>query len=155
MAVSTAAASLIYSGNANAAQELVSLAEGDNRIGVIASLFVPALAWVGFNMLQPILNQAGLEAHMLNDLSDMSNTLHGFLQLDKMTEKKDSAKRSITAAIGLGAAASLLLAENADAATEVAQLAASDNRVGVIATLFVPALGWVGFNMLQPAKNQV
>jgi photosystem II PsbY protein len=78
-----------------------------------------------------------------------------FSQLDRMAEKKDSAIRSVSAAVGLSAAASLLLAENADAASEVAQLAASDNRVGVIATLFVPALGWVGFNMLQPLLNQV
>jgi hypothetical protein len=49
----------------------------------------------------------------------------------------------------------MMLAQNAEAATEVAQLAASDNRVGAIATLLVPALGWVGFNMLQPALNQL
>ena len=81
-------------------------------------------------------------------------------QLDRMSDIKDSSdpsskKRGIAAAVGLGAAASMLLAENAEAAMEVAQLAASDNRGAILATLFVPALGWVGFNMLQPTLNQV
>ena len=58
VAVSTATASLLYSGNAMAAQEMVSqIAESDNRLGVILTLFVPALGWVGFNMLQPLTNQ--------------------------------------------------------------------------------------------------
>jgi hypothetical protein len=52
-------------------------------------------------------------------------------------------------------AAPLLMTGNALAATELAQLAASDNRVAIIGTLFVPVLGWVGFNMLQPALNQL
>jgi hypothetical protein len=64
-------------------------------------------------------------------------------------------RRGVVGAAGLGAAAMLLLAQNAEAATEVAQLAASDNRVAIIGTLFVPVLGWVGFNMLQPALNQL
>jgi hypothetical protein len=62
---------------------------------------------------------------------------------------------SIATAVGLGAAASMLLAQNADAATQVAELAGGDNRVGTIALLFLPALGWVGFNMLTPLQNQV
>ncbi len=41
------------------------------------------------------------------------------------------------------AAATLLAAGNASAAQEVAQLAGSDNRVGIIATLFLPVVGWV------------
>ena len=36
------------------------------------------------------------------------------------------------------------------------QLAAGrDNRVFIIATLFVPVVGWVGFNILGPALNQL
>ena len=66
-----------------------------------------------------------------------------------------SKRRGVASAVGMGAVLSMLVAENADAATEVAQLAASDNRIGAIATLFVPAVGWVLFNMLQPTLNQV
>jgi len=51
-------------------------------------------------------------------------------------------------------AASWAMAGNASAATELAQIAASDNRVAILGTLFVPALGWVAFNMLQPTLNQ-
>ena len=73
-----------------------------------------------------------------------------------MADDRDSAQRSFVSAIGMGAAAaSLFAAQNAEAATQVAQIAESDNRLGVILTLFVPALGWVGFNMLQPLTNQV
>ena len=84
------------------------------------------------------------------------------LQLNKALEDKDAAdptptkkKRSIASAVGLGAAASMLMVQNAEAATQVAQLAESDSRVAVIGTLFLPVLGWVGFNMIQPALNQV
>ena len=58
------------------------------------------------------------------------------------------------AGLGLGAALSMLSVEGANAATELAQIAASDNRVAILGTLFVPALGWVAFNMLQPTLNQ-
>lgn len=37
---------------------------------------------------------------------------------------------------------------------QVAQLA-GDNRLGVIALLFVPVVGWVGFNILGPLLNQL
>ena len=50
--------------------------------------------------------------------------------------------------------ATLLAAGNAQAATEVASLAAGDNRVGLLATLALPAAGWVLFNILGPLKNQ-
>ncbi len=43
--------------------------------------------------------------------------------------------------------APFLASGSAHAVSEVAQLAASDNRVGIIATLFLPALGWVAFNI--------
>ena len=48
-----------------------------------------------------------------------------------------------------------MAAGNAQAASEVAQLAAGDNRVGIIATLALPALGWVAFNIAGPALNQL
>ena len=43
----------------------------------------------------------------------------------------------------------------ADAANQIAEVAgAGDNRAAIVATLFVPALGWVAFNILGPALNQ-
>ena len=39
--------------------------------------------------------------------------------------------------------ASMMAAGNANAAVEVAQLAAGDNRFGIIAFLFLPVVGWV------------
>ena len=35
----------------------LQIAEGDNRFGIIVSLFVPVLGWVAFNALGPGLNQ--------------------------------------------------------------------------------------------------
>jgi photosystem II PsbY protein len=138
-----AAATLFAAENADAATELAQLAASDNRAGILATLFVPALGWVAFNILGPLGNQ-------LNRMSD---------KLDEPAPKKSGTaklrKRSVPAAIGLGAAVTLLAAENADAATELAQLAASDNRAGILATLFVPALGWVAFNILGPLFNQL
>lgn len=50
---------------------------------------------------------------------------------------------------------SFLAAGNANAAVEIAQLAGSDNRVGILATLFLPAIGWVLFNIgaLRPGSQ--
>ncbi|GIL53267.1 hypothetical protein Vafri_8914, partial [Volvox africanus] len=133
-ALTTVASSWMVAGNANAATELATLAASDNRIGIIATLFVPALGWVAFNIL------GSLQA-----------------QLDQMDAKNDAPKRkrAVPAAIGLGAAASLLAAQSAEASTELATLAASDNRIGIIATLFVPALGWVAFNILGSLQAQL
>ena len=57
------------------------------------------------------------------------------------------AARGLAAGLGL-AAAMTVAASSADAATSVGDLAASDNRLGIILALFLPALGWVAFNML-------
>ncbi len=57
-------------------------------------------------------------------------------------------KKGIAAGLGLSAA-TLFAASNAEAATQLYQLAESDNRVGIIGLLFLPVLGWVGFNILQ------
>ena len=61
---------------------------------------------------------------------------------------------SLAAGLGLGTAL-LLASEKADAAQEISQLAASDNRLGIIATLFLPVVGWVLFNIGGPALNQL
>ena len=57
-------------------------------------------------------------------------------------------------AVGLSAAA-LLAAQQADAASEVSELAAGDNRFGIILVLGLPVIGWVLFNILGPAKAQL
>ena len=56
-------------------------------------------------------------------------------------------KRSVAAGLGLGAA-TLLAAQSADAATEIATVAASDGRAGLLFLPLLAALGWVGFNIL-------
>lgn len=53
------------------------------------------------------------------------------------------------------ATATLLAAGNAQAASEVATLAAGDNRFGTLTLLALPALGWVAFNIGGPALNQL
>ena len=66
------------------------------------------------------------------------------------------ANRTRGAAVGVGLGAALLLAsQKADAAQEVAQLAAGDSRFAIIATLFLPVIGWVLFNIGGPALNQL
>ena len=52
-------------------------------------------------------------------------------------------------------ATSLLAVRNADAASEVTQLAAGDNRFGIIAILGLPVVGWVLFNIAGPALAQL
>jgi hypothetical protein len=78
--------------------------------GTISLLFIPALAWVGFNMLGPLNNQ-------LNRMNELAS--------DSAPRGK---RRGIAGAVGLGAALSLAAAQQADAATELAQLAGSDGR---------------------------
>jgi photosystem II PsbY protein len=122
--LTVAAATLLAAGNAQAAQEIANLAANDNRLGIIATLFLPVVGWVGFNIFGPAKNQ-----------------------LDNMS-------RVVAVSAGLSAAA-LVAAPRSDAAQEALQLAASDNRLGIIATLFLPVVGWVLFNIFGPAKNQL
>lgn len=68
-------------------------------------------------------------------------------------ENVKSAK-GLIGALALGAAGSMLTAGQADAAQEVAQLAA-DNRPLVLLVVLGPAIGWVLFNILQPALRQL
>jgi photosystem II PsbY protein len=63
------------------------------------------------------------------------------------------SKRSVTIGAGLGLA-SLLIAGGADAAQEIATTA-GDSRLGSLLLLFLPVLGWVGFNILGPASKQL
>lgn len=126
------AASMFAAGNADAAQEMGQLAAGDSRVLVIATLFVPIIGWVLFNIGGPALNQF------------------------QETAAKNSSSTKRRSVIGVTAlsAASLMAAQSADAANEVSQLAAGDSRILVIATLFVPIIGWVLFNIGGPAFSQ-
>ena len=58
-------------------------------------------------------------------------------------------------AVGLAAAGSLLAGQSADAAAEVAELAAGDNRFLIIATVLLPVVAWVLFNISGPALAQL
>jgi photosystem II PsbY protein len=113
-ALSAVASSWMFSGQAQAAVELANVAASDNRLATISLLFLPAIGWVAFNILQPAFNQ-----------------------LNRMNEIKEEAasassggrkKRVLAGAVGMGAALSMMAAQQADAATELSQLAASDNR---------------------------
>ena len=64
--------------------------------------------------------------------------------VDSSQNKK---KRSVAAGMGLGAA-SLLATQSAEAAQQVADLAAGDNRLAIFAGLALPAIGLVLFNIL-------
>eukprot|EP00798_Chlamydomonas_sp_ICE-L_P026598 gene26598-18380_t len=132
VALTTVASTMLVAGNAMATTEIVQLGGLDPRVTAIASIFVPALGWVAFNALQPLMNQ-----------------------VSQMDDDNRSSKRSIAVGSGLGVAATLLVAEQAQAASEVAQLGGLDPRVAAIGSIFVPALAWVAFNALQPLLNQV
>ena len=69
-----------------------------------------------------------------------------------MDKKK---KRSVAAGLtGLTAAGLLAAPEHADAAAQAfVQLA--DGRPLLFAGIFLPVVGWVAFNILQPALRQV
>ncbi|CAI5506029.1 unnamed protein product [Closterium sp. Naga37s-1] len=125
-ALGLGAAGLLAAPHAEAAQQIAELADSDNRAGALLIVLLPALGWVLFNILQPALNQ-----------------------LNKMKGKK-----SVVGALGLGAAG-MLVAPHAEAAQKIAELADSDNRAGALLIVLLPALGWVLFNILQPALNQL
>jgi hypothetical protein len=86
------------------------------RLGTISLLFLPVIGWVGFNILQPALNQLNRQ----NEIKEEAVAATG--------RSSGRKKRGVAGAVGLGAALSLFAAQNADAATELSQLAASDNR---------------------------
>ncbi|MCO5548952.1 hypothetical protein L7F22_002416 [Adiantum nelumboides] len=123
-----------------AVQEMASLADGmqaatssDARGLLLVAALVPALGWVLFNILQPALNQ-----------------------LDRMKTSK-----GIAAAVGLGSAAAsgaAFFPLRSEALQEISSIAASsdnDSRGILLLGVLIPAVGWVLFNILQPALNQV
>jgi len=77
----------------------------------------------------------------------------------KLQEKRDEEVRDVATTARLGAAATMMTAAVAPlpavaAVNEVAAVA-GDNRALFLLGLFVPAIGWVGFNILNPALRQV
>ena len=60
-----------------------------------------------------------------------------------------------TAALS-SAVGTFLAAGNVSAAQELANaVAKTDNRFAIVATVALPVLGWVGFNIFGPATNQI
>ena len=57
-ALTSAVGAFLAAGNVSAAQEIADIAaQSDNRFGILATLALPALAWVGFNIFGPALTQ--------------------------------------------------------------------------------------------------
>ena len=143
-AAAAAAATLLAAGNATAATEVATLAAGDSRLLIIGTLFLPVIGWVAFNILGPALNQ--LQAQAAKNA--------GAASAPAKKAPFGKKKRGVAAGLGL-TAATLFAASAADAATDVATLAAGDGRAGAIALLLVPLLGVVALNIGQPALNQL
>ena len=66
-ALAGVAGQMLMAGQASAAQEVAAMA-GDNRTGILLTLFVPAVAWVLFNIAGPALNQ-------VNNMSDKNKAV--------------------------------------------------------------------------------
>ncbi|KAL6779406.1 PSBY1 [Auxenochlorella protothecoides x Auxenochlorella symbiontica] len=125
--------SLLSASPAHAVSEVAQLADG--RASLLGLLLVPVLGWVLFNIGQPALNQL----KQIND-SKSGNT-------------PGRKRRSVVGAAGIGTALALAMAQSADAVSEIGQLA--DGRGNLFLLPLFPALGWVLFNIAQPAKNQL
>ncbi|CAL5009722.1 unnamed protein product [Urochloa decumbens] len=108
-------------------------AGSDNRGTLLLFVVAPAIGWVLYNILQPALNQ-----------------------LNRMRSQ------AVIAGVGLGAAAAAGMACAPEASAAVQDLAAvaaaapaDDNRGLLLLIVVAPAIGWVLFNILQPALNQL
>ncbi|OEL33906.1 hypothetical protein BAE44_0005075 [Dichanthelium oligosanthes] len=126
---------LASSDAALAAQRVADVAAdagSDNRGQLLLFVVAPAIGWVLYNILQPALNQ-----------------------LNRMRSQ------AVIAGVGLGAAAAagMACAPEASAVQDLAALAAAapadDNRGLLLLIVVTPAIGWVLFNILQPALNQL
>lgn len=97
---------------------------------MLALLFIPALGWVAFNILQPALNQLNRQNEIKEDAKASSGRAGG------------RKKRGLAGAVGLGGALSIMAAQQAEAATELSQLAAGDNRCAGCAGARLKFLSW-------------
>eukprot|EP01026_Neomeris_dumetosa_P081353 TRINITY_DN91262_c0_g1_i2.p2 TRINITY_DN91262_c0_g1~~TRINITY_DN91262_c0_g1_i2.p2 ORF type:complete len:264 (-),score=37.74 TRINITY_DN91262_c0_g1_i2:121-912(-) len=68
---------------------------------------------------------------------------------------KDKSPIMIAGSVGVGIGSSFLVGQQAEAAQQLADFAATDNRLGLLFLLALPALGWVLFNIAGPALNQL
>ena len=90
-----------------------------------------------------MLLQQKKQGPVLNQINSMADKNAG-----APSKGKGGKRRSVAGAgLGLSAAALLAGANSADAATNLGEIAASDNRLFIILGLFLPAIGWVLFNM--------
>lgn len=117
-----------------AAQQIADIADGDNRGLALLLPISAAIAWVLFNILQPALNQ-----------------------LNRMRSEK-----AIIVGLGIGGAlaAAGLMSPDSASANELAVIAdatasSTDSRGLLLLFVVAPAIGWVLFNILQPAVNQI
>jgi photosystem II PsbY protein len=136
-AVGLSAAGLLASDSADAAQEIMTLAD-DQRPFILGGILVAAIGWVLFNITRPALGQ----------VSKMVSAANA-----RAPPPKARRAKALIGATGLSAAA-LLSSDSADAAQEVMNLAV-DNRPFILLGLLVAVLGWVLFNIARPALNQV
>ncbi|CAD7698000.1 unnamed protein product [Ostreobium quekettii] len=145
-ALSAAVSTLFAAGSVQAAQEVALVADNDIRLGSVFLILLPALGWVLFNILEPAQNQ-------LDRMQGGKPKVAAPKPKPKKVVKKKVIKRAVVAGLGL-AASGLLATQSADAATLMGQVAESDNRLGGLLLLLLPAVGWVLFNILEPAQNQ-
>ncbi|KAK9707478.1 hypothetical protein RND81_07G200100 [Saponaria officinalis] len=133
---STAIAGAIFTtlssmGPAIAAQQIAEIAENDNRGLALLLPIIPAIGWVLYNILQPALNQ-----------------------FNRMR-----SERAVAVGLGLGLGALGLKTQDVWAIEEIAKIgensSGSDNRGLLLLIVVLPAIGWVLFNILQPALNQL
>ncbi|XP_021744020.1 photosystem II core complex proteins psbY, chloroplastic-like [Chenopodium quinoa] len=108
-----------------AAQQLADIAEGSDNRGL--ALLLPIVPAIGW-VLFNILQPA------LNQINKMRN------------------EKAVIVGLGLGLSGLLLATPEAQAASESA---GSDNRGTLLLLVVLPAIGWVLFNILQPALNQL
>lgn len=127
-------AALASSPDAALADVAAADAGGDSRGQLLLVVVAPAIGWVLYNILQPALNQ-----------------------LNRMRSQ------AVVAGLGLGAAAAAGMAAPPEASAAVVQdlaaiaaaAPADDSRGLLLLIVVAPAIGWVLFNILQPALNQL
>lgn len=154
-ALGMGAAGLLMAQNAEAAQLVGDIAE-DNRALVLFLPLVAAVGWVLFQITGPALRQL---SNMTGGPVLPNLTIKSPAPAKKGTVKgtaKGTTKGTKKGLFGVAGLAALgaLSPESADAAQEVATLAA-DNRPLILLLVLGPAVGWVLFQILRPALNQL
>ena len=158
-AAGTAISTLLAAGNAQAAQEIANLAARDNRAGTLALLLAPALGWVAFNILGPALNQfKGMQVTKRSAAVGLGLSAAALLATQSADAAEEIAQvfqEALILQLFTMIASTLLIDSLGCVMLQLSEAAGRDNRVLIIATLFLPVVGWVGFNILGPALNQL